>query len=212
MKNIPIFTTEYGVASLTLEKIPYTAQAYVVIQDSAHPDKLLKECVAFCCAAGAESVYASGASFLEAYPLHTAIVSMSRKIAGLPPTDAMLQPVRKETLSTWRDIYNARMQDVSHAAFLSIRDSERLLQEGNCYFVYKGNVLLGIGVTGENMIKAVASAVPGGGKDTLLALCGALHSDAAVLEVAENNAAAIRLYNSLGFTKSGIVSRWYKIK
>jgi hypothetical protein len=34
MRDIPMFTTEYGVASLVLKEIPYQAAAYITIQDS----------------------------------------------------------------------------------------------------------------------------------------------------------------------------------
>ena len=33
MKNIPIFTTDWGVATLLLKEIPYKEIAYVKIQD-----------------------------------------------------------------------------------------------------------------------------------------------------------------------------------
>lgn len=211
MRNIPMFTTENGVASLTLEKIPYTGQAYVAIRDSAEPHAFLQECVDFCRAAGADSVYAMGCAVLTAYPLYTAIISMSRKRKELPESDAILVPVRIETLSSWRDIYNEKMRDIPNAAFLTIRDSERMLQEGNCYFVQRGEEILGIGVAGEGMIKAIASVIPGGGKDTMLALCSALCTDTVSLEVASNNIPAIKLYERLDFVETETISRWYKI-
>ena len=44
MRNIPVFTTEFGVASLILKEIPYTGIAYVRLQSSLFPEKLLEEC------------------------------------------------------------------------------------------------------------------------------------------------------------------------
>ena len=33
MKDIPVFTTDFGVASLILKEIPYRGEAYIRIQD-----------------------------------------------------------------------------------------------------------------------------------------------------------------------------------
>ena len=33
MRDFPIFTTEYGVSSLTLKEIPYKKQAFICIRD-----------------------------------------------------------------------------------------------------------------------------------------------------------------------------------
>lgn len=211
MKNLPMFTTEYGVASLTLEKIPYTHQAYIVIQDTCDPGKLLKDCADFCCAAGAEQVYATGNFIPKEYPLYTEIIVMSRRLQDIPETVAELVPVDNETLSCWREIYNEKMRNVPNAAFLSIRDSEKVLN-GNAYFIYKEDKMLGIGQIGENTINAVAAVAPGGGKDTVLALCGAIRADSVFLEVARNNQPAIKLYSGLGFSEISTISKWYKIK
>ena len=44
MKDIPMFTTEYGIASLTLGQVPYTATAYIRLQATEQPAELLQEC------------------------------------------------------------------------------------------------------------------------------------------------------------------------
>ena len=43
MRNIPFFDTPYGVASLVLKEIPYSAQAYITVQSALDLDKLLEE-------------------------------------------------------------------------------------------------------------------------------------------------------------------------
>ena len=48
MKDIPVFTTEFGVASLILKEIPYRREAYIRIQTTQQPQELLKECISFC--------------------------------------------------------------------------------------------------------------------------------------------------------------------
>ena len=65
MKDFPMFTTEYGVASLLLKEIPYKETAYIIIRSSQEPEELLKECISFCRMVGAEKIYARGHEFLE---------------------------------------------------------------------------------------------------------------------------------------------------
>ena len=77
LRNIPIFTTEFGVASLILESVAARKEAYVRIQSSLQPEKLIEECVSFCKACGAERVYATGHEILASYPLHTSILQMN---------------------------------------------------------------------------------------------------------------------------------------
>ena len=47
MKDIPVFTTENGVASLTLREIPYSRKAYFRIQSASDAAMLIKECVEY---------------------------------------------------------------------------------------------------------------------------------------------------------------------
>ena len=63
MENIPVFTTENGVASLVLREIPYRETAYIQFASSQSPELFLEECVSFCQSVGAKTVLAS-ASFL----------------------------------------------------------------------------------------------------------------------------------------------------
>ena len=60
MKDLQVFTTEHGAASLILKEIPYRKLAFIHIQD-VQPGGLeehLKECVSFCRMAGAERILA----------------------------------------------------------------------------------------------------------------------------------------------------------
>ena len=58
-----VFTTENGVASIVLREIPYKGIAYITLQDTLQPEKLLRECVEFCKAAGADRIYGKGVCF-----------------------------------------------------------------------------------------------------------------------------------------------------
>lgn len=211
MRDIPVFTTEAGVASLILKEIPYTAEAYIKLQDSQDPRRFLKECCDFCTAVGAQRIYASGHAILESYPLHTQLWRMCRMREGLPETDAALFPVQKQTLELWRELYNDKMHGVPNASYMTRLDAQKMLTKGNGYFVHRDDTLLGIGVASGDRIDAVIAAIPGAGKDVLLALCHALTGEQVTLEVASVNRRAIRLYEQLDFLKTYEVSRWYRL-
>ncbi len=211
MQNIPLFTTENGIASLTLQEIPYTGKAYIRIQDSCVPEKILMECVDFCRAVGALQIYATGHDYLTAYPLHTTLIQMQRPKAGLEETDACLFPLQERTLEQWRGIYNDRMENISNSAFMTLAEAKKILLQGKGYFVHRNGELLGIGIASGNAVEAVISLATGAGKDVFTALCGALFSEEIIVEVASDNTKAIRLYEKLGFIKTKEISRWYKI-
>ena len=135
MKNIPVFTTEYGVASLTLREIPYRNRAYIKIQSTSEPDKLMEECVAFCRACGAEWISAAGDAYLEQYPLITEMWLMTCNRESIGETDACLFPMTEATVDRWLQLYNQRMADVPNAAYLDSKDGKEFLENGDCYFV-----------------------------------------------------------------------------
>ena len=211
MKNIPFFTTEFGVASLVLKEIPYRGEAYITIRDACDPEKMLEECCDFCRAAGAEKIYGSGHPYLEKYPLHTAIWKMTAARDTLADTDAALFPVTVQTLAQWRDIYNSRMAQVDSASYMSDADARKMLADGDGYFVHREGVLLGIGKASGNRIEAVVSCVPGAGSDVVLALNHALSGEKICLDVASSNSPAVALYDRLGFIKTSEISHWYFI-
>ena len=211
MRNIPVFSTQNGVGSLILKEIPYSGIAYVRIQSTQVPDAFVAECLDFCKVAGAQHVYAAGHPDLQQYPLHTAVWKMSALRESLPDTDAALMPVTKETLEDWRQIYNSRMAGVANASYMSIAESEEMLNRGDGYFIHRDKTLLGIGMASGAAIKVVISCKKGAGRDVVLALNHALAGELAVMEVATANARAMRLYENLGFVKTAELSRWYRL-
>ena len=211
MRDFPIFTTENGVASLVLREIPYRGEAYITLQDTQNPKELLAECVDFCKMAGGEKIYATGHDWLENYPVYTRVVKMQRDREGLPESEAALFPVTEKTIEDWRSLYNERMRDVPGASAMTREGGKQLLAKGGGYFVHKDGQLLGIGIARENKIEAIAAAKPGAGETVLLALRSALFSENIVLEVASNNARAIRLYERLGFLKTELLRTWYDV-
>lgn len=211
MKDIPMFTTENGVASLFLREIPYRKRAHIKLQATQNPEELLRECVDFCRACGAEWIDAAGHPYLENYPLNARIVAMSRGMEGLPQTDAAVFPVTQETVKTWLDIYNERMTQVPNTAWMSAEDGRTLLKDGDGYFIHRNGELLGIGQASDGKIHAVAGVKPGAGRDVVLALASLLTGDSVNLWVADSNTRAVHLYEKLGFITTREVSRWYQV-
>ena len=211
MRDLPMFTTENGAASLTLREIPACRRAYIRIQASQTPQALLEECVSFCKACGAEKIYASGHEFLERYPLHTAIWHMSGRREALPESDASLFPVQEQTAEAWRRIYNEAMARVDNASYLTAADARAAAEAGQAYFVHRDGTLLGIGCIDGETLKAIVSLIPGQGAAILGALNHAMGGEQIVLEVASTNHRAIRLYERLGMIATAETARWYKI-
>ena len=119
MRDIPMFTTEYGVASLVLKEIPYQGAAYITIQDSLEPEQLLVECVQFCRMCGAERIFATGHEILESRELYTAMWELRRSLEGFPETDAALWPVQERNLEQWREIYNNKVKKLPNGAWMT---------------------------------------------------------------------------------------------
>lgn len=209
MQDIPVFTSGHGIASLTLSQIPYKQEAYIRIQSSEAPERLLSECISFCRSAGAEHIYFCGYDN-HAYPVYIELLEMATLREALPDTDALLIPVMANTIDKWIEIYNYRMKDVPTSAYMRQRDGKRLLGAGNGYFIHRNGELLGIGIASGETISAIATVVPGVGRDALLALNHALSGERVIVEVASENTAARRLYDSLGFLPVRTITTWYK--
>lgn len=211
MKDIPFFTSQYGIAALTLREIPYTGRAYIKILDSRQPEVLLAECCSFCRACGAGQILASGDPVLEKYPVYATLIRMCRSREGMEEGGAMLFPVTAETAHKWREIYNERMADIPNAAYMTSADEKTMPEKSDAYFVHRGGELLGIGRASGETIDAVAAVQPGAGAAVVLALAELLTSDVANLTVAKENTRAVKLYERLGFTAVAETARWYQI-
>lgn len=207
MKNLPFFTTAFGVASLTLDQIPYTNDAYITIQSTEDPEKLIGECADFCRAVGAEHVYACNHDYLQRFPVYTDVVEMEARREALPVSTLRLLPVTDKTAGEFCRIYNGKMHGVKTAGYMT----QSKLPLESAYFVYDGEILVGIGIAKGNRVEVVASLRKGAGKEVLCVLCQQLNADTVRLAVASENKKAIALYTALGFQKKAILNTWYKI-
>ena len=212
MRDIPIFTTEYGVASITLKEIPYKGEAYIRIQSALDAKALIQTCRDFCNAAGAEHIYITGHPSVETYPLHTSIVKMAANRSAICDTDAILIPVSTETISRWCALYNQKMMHIPNASYMSTNDASKILDRGGAYFIEKDDKCIGIGAIDSNTVEAIASISPGAGKDVLAALCSKISADTVCLEVATANKKAVQFYKWQGFMECSVISTWYIIK
>ena len=207
MKDIPMFTTEYGIASLSLQQIPYRAEAYVTVRQATDLMRLITECRSFCRMCGAERVYVTGHPELEALPLYTHVFRMTGRTH--PGQTACLWPVTAENAGAWRQIYNEKMRNVDNAMALTAADERNLYQQSGAYFVHDGGRLLGIGWLREQELLALATVIPGMGETVARTLLQLAEEEPVTLEVASTNARAIRLYEKLGFIKTEILRSWY---
>lgn len=210
MRDFPVFTTENGVASLILREIPYRQEAYIRIRDSLSPQELLKECIGFCRAAGAEKIYASGDLCCQEYPIHTKILQLRGSCPELK-TDAKIFPVQEHTLSKWLDIYNDKMRDIDNASYMTKQQGMDLVKNGYAYFIHKDDVLIGIAAVKNSEILAVASCVPGGGSHILSSVCRGLGLEQPELEVASTNEKALALYEKNGFCVVAEKTVWHRV-
>lgn len=209
MKDIGIFPTQYGVASLILREIPYRQEAYIRVQD-VQPGELsllLGECGDFCRACGAEKILWTGAE-TDGQPDMT-ILRMQGTAWVDPNLLEQLFPVTKKTAARWRSIYNDRMRAVPQARTLSFTDEKELCESLGAYFVHHDGELLGIGWLDDPHLLAIASCKPGAGERVLHTLMSLVEGADMTLEVADRNQKAMALYEKNGFIPTGVASKWY---
>jgi len=211
MRDFPVFTTEYGVASLVLKEVPYRQEAYIIIQSALEPERLLGECVSFCRAVGAEKIYARGHKIAERYPLHVIIYEMRGEIEPDESQVENLWPVTEETVGRWRELMNESMRSVDNSGTLDKKDEREILDRGGAYFVHRDGCLLGAGWIVDEELKLIVSAKPGMGSRVLHTLLSVTEPQQICLQVASTNERAVRFYEKMGLIKTSEISRWYRV-
>lgn len=211
MKDFPMFTTEYGVASLILKEVPYRQEAYVIIQSTQQPKELLEECISFCRVVGAERIYARGHEFVESCPLHCAIYEMRGQVTVDERKIANLWPVTPENIGVWRDFLNSRMKGIDNAGTLEKSGEKEILDLGGAYFVHRSGELLGAGWIVDGELMLIAAAEKGMGEQVLHTLLSAAASEEIRLQVVSTNERAIGFYEKMGLIKTAELRRWYRV-
>ena len=211
MKDFPMFTTEFGVASLILKEIPYRAEAYIIIQDTQQPEELLRECISFCRMCGAEKIYARGHEWVERCPLHCCIYEMRGQARVEEAKVEQLWPVTEETVSRWRQLMNERLRNVDNAATLEKKDEQEILHSSGACFVHRSGELLGGGWLCDGELKLLAACKQGMGERVCHTLFSMYPEEWIRLEVASTNRKALRLYEKLGFFRTAELRRWHQV-
>ena len=197
MKNIPMFTSAYGIATLILREIPWSGSAYVLVRSvwNDQTAALLEECRGFCRAVGAKAVFA--AYDTEELPAEHAydMLHMTRPKAGLPEAVLELLPLTRE----------------NSAASYDQSSLEPLYGEDLAWLVKRGEVYAGVAEISKEGLEAVA-VLPefrGMGYDLALSVLHMVPSPVLQLKVASTNTRAIALYQRLGFRVEGVEKRWF---
>jgi len=211
MKDFPMFTTQFGIASLILKEIPYRGEAYIIIQDTQQPEQLLQECISFCRMCGAERIYARGHEIAESYPLHCVVYEMCGKAQVEDSKVENVWPVTEETITKWRQLLNERMRAVDNAGTLEQKGEREILDSGGAYFVHRSGELLGAGWLTGNELKLLAAVKSGVGERVLHTLLSLIPEQDVKLDVVSTNHRAIRLYEKFGFVKTAELRRWYRV-
>lgn len=200
MKDLPIFPCADGLASLILCEIPYRGEAYILVRTVyGSLAGLVRQCVNFCEDAGAKHIYVSGEGDFSAFPVYTRLLDRSIETVLLPPTEVRAEPTGSDD---WVALYNERFRSVPCAK------TYRETPENAC-FVYDGETRIGLGLCIEDELAAVASLEHGRGKDCVLGLAKQIKAPRIRLLCAEENTAAMRLYDRLGFSVDGVRRIWY---
>jgi hypothetical protein len=212
MKDFPMFTTEFGVASLILHEIPYRGEAFILIQDTQQPEELLAECVSFCRICGAEKIYVRGHEIAENYPLHCIVYEM-RGTAHVDETKAEhLWPVTQENVAQWRELMNEKMRPVDNSGTLMKKHEQDILSSGGAYFVHHEGQLLGAFWLNGDELLLLCATVPGAGERVMHTMMSLIPGQEMRLDVVSTNTRAIRLYEKLGFICTGEHRRGHRIQ
>lgn len=218
MKNIPIFTSAGGTATLILREVPPTGRAYVILQTHlrGYEPVQIQECAAFCRTAGAREVYVScadGAALALPHSHDMLRLQLRRGQLEAPGRSLQLESVQSsDDRALYLKHYNRRFAPIPNAAQADLRSLERAEADGTRHWLLRAadGRLVGLGAVQDNRLEAVASLQPGWGRDLSCTLLAETCGPVLELTVCSSNLPAMRLYQSLGFTQCDVLSRWYR--
>lgn len=200
MKDLPVFPCQDGMASLILSEIPYRQEAYILLRAVyGSLAALVRQCANFCADAGAKRIYVSGEGELSAYPVYARLIDRSIERALLPRVSARTERTDSDE---WAALYNERFRAVPCAK------TYRKTPENAC-FIFDGDARIGLGLCIGDELAAVASLERGRGAACVCALAAQMDAGRIRLLCAEENTAAMRLYDRLGFSNDGVRRVWH---
>ena len=217
MKNIPVFLSTGGTASLILKEIPHRGIAYVLLRTVRDLSVLLEECAGFCRSCGAERVFVSRET--EPLPLlHAMDMLLLHGDKTKFPTvtsEVRLEAIGPENDAIFQRIYNICFQNVSNAATYESADIRRIYREAQLAFIAltEEGIPFGMGELHGNELAAIGILPEyrgqGRSRDLTLALLNHCPGPQVELTAASDNEAALALYDSLGFIVAKKLSAWY---
>ena len=216
MKNIPMFTSPYGIATLILREIPWSGSAYVLVRSvwNDQTAALLEECRGFCRAVGAKEIFAAyDTEELPAEPAYD-MIRMTRPKAGLPVGKMLeLEPLTRENSGAYLEIYNRCFAAVPSAASYDRTSLEPLYGEDLAWLANVNGEYAGVAEISKEGLEGIAvlPAYRGLGYDLALAALRMVPSPVLCLKVASTNVRAIALYERLGFTPERVEKRWFRL-
>lgn len=219
MNNIPVFTAQGGTATLILREIPMSEKAYILLRTvlPGMEEALVSECASFCRMCGANRVFAAWedgdlSCFPHAYDIYALHVEKSALPEGKPVT---LTPMTPDNDAIYQRIYNRCFLRVSHALSYDRGQIARIYREHQRAFLAldENGKPYGIGELHGDELAAIG-VLPkyrGRGTDLAVSLLKLCPGEDLKVTVASDNAAAMHMYEKLGFHLSGVESRWYRV-
>ena len=211
MKDIPVFTTTAGAATLILRNIPAWGRAYILpCTGVTSAFELAQQCAGFCRAAGAREVDIRLPEPEPGLPFRCELWRLRLEPERRPGGERLrLTPVTARNAEDYRALYNRRFAGVDNAAVCGAEDLQRL-QAGGGYLYYEGEEAVGLGEVQDGELRAIASARRGLGEPLALSLLEKIPGPVE-LTVASSNLPALQLYERLGFEKVRRLSSWYRV-
>lgn len=199
MKDIPIFTASNGIASLILREIPHRGEGYVLVRAVfTDLEALLRECAGFCRAAGAKKVYFSGNADFTGYPVYAQLIERQVPRSALPKVSARAVATDSEE---WTALYREKFRTVPVA--------QTCTKPEHAYFIVENGERIGLGQVEGEWLRSVAALKKGAGQTCVCALAALAQGGTLRLLCAKENARAMRLYDTMGFSCESVKEVWY---
>ena len=216
MKDIPLFTSDCGLATLILREIGWSGSAYVLVRSvwNGRVAGLLDECARFCRAVDAKQIFACWET-AELPARHAYdMLDMACPKSKLPPGGPVdLEPLTRDNAGDYLRIYNECFRQVPAAASYDKKSLEPLYGEDLAWLARVDGQYAAVAEISKAGLEGIGVLPPfrGLGYDLALAVMAMVPSPEVRLKVASTNARARALYARLGFAETGVSRRWYRL-